>query len=296
MAKLTIRAFDAERRKLDDWIDVDVRDLTSGQLVGTKRNVKGTASVTVPVQPGRPHSVQVFPLRHRPVGVIEISPDGNASKNVHVFCPVHPQRVVDVGFPDYDDLAPELRAVLEVSALEPDLRAPASGAATGRTLYDGLDTIPRAGLLNLFVKMQNTLSGGRTMWSFVDTLYRVRGDRIFADVAIDFRDHVKSGEAGGEFARVNDALHTPPPDFTSAGSFKHQLFHAGVLQLTFFSSVASPLRFKLDADIDDAGGLGHVFQVLRNWITQGETNPYDIHQILVFSQFLNPSYRLLTGA
>jgi hypothetical protein len=40
----------------------------------------------------------------------------------------------------------------------------------------------------------------------------------------------------------------------------------------------------VDADIDDAGGLGHTFQVIRNWLTRGATHPYDIHQILAFRQ------------
>ena len=43
-------------------------------------------------------------------------------------------------------------------------------------------------------------------------------------------------------------------------------------------------HLEVDADIDNAAGIGHVFQVLRNWITHGTTHPYDIHQILVFRQ------------
>jgi hypothetical protein len=63
--------------------------------------------------------------------------------------------------------------------------------------------------------------------------------------------------------------------------------------LTFFASASSPLRFKVDADIDDAGGLGHAFQVLRNFLTHQPTHPYDIHEILVFDQLLSVPYTLL---
>jgi hypothetical protein len=241
------------------------------------------------------YGVQVFPMRHRPVGVVERALHGSAPVNVHVFCPVHPQRVLHVAFPAYDDLGAELRAVLDRSTLEQDAGSgPGPGGSGGQAVYAALEDIPKAGLLNLFTKMHNTVTGGRTMWSFVNDVYRVRGDRIFANVSIDFRDHLKSAASAGVFAPADDSQHTPPPGFTRAGSFKHQLFQAGVLQLTFFSSAGPQLAFKLDADIDDAGGIGHVFQVLRNWLTQGETNPYDIREILAFHQMLEPGYELET--
>ena len=46
----------------------------------------------------------------------------------------------------------------------------------------------------------------------------------------------------------------------------------------------------VDIDIDDAGGLGHVFQVLRNFLTRRQTHPFDIHEILVYRQKLDPGY------
>ena len=48
-------------------------------------------------------------------------------------------------------------------------------------------------------------------------------------------------------------------------------------------------------DIDDAAGLGHVFQVLRNHLTGNPTHPYNIHQILIAHQHLDPGYRLIPG-
>ena len=60
----------------------------------------------------------------------------------------------------------------------------------------------------------------------------------------------------------------------------------------FFASETAPIAFKVDADIDDAAGLGHAFQVLRNFVTDGTTHPYDIHQILTFRQEVTPLYDL----
>jgi hypothetical protein len=45
-----------------------------------------------------------------------------------------------------------------------------------------------------------------------------------------------------------------------------------------------------DIDIDDAAGLEHVFQVLRNKLSGKPTHPYNIHEILVGFQHLDPGY------
>jgi hypothetical protein len=97
------------------------------------------------------------------------------------------------------------------------------------------------------------------------------------------RDLVAAAIASELFRDVPGGMHEPPVGYGPAGSFKTGERH-GNLQLTFFSSLQPPPTFKVDADIDDAAGLGHVFQVLRNTLTRGTTHPYDIHQILVFRQ------------
>ena len=299
VATFNIRAFDVERNLLDDIIDVRVFELPGDRTVVHKFGLEGRKTVRVTrLAPGRDYGVQVFPLRHRPVGVVQRAPDTVTPANVHVFCPVHPLRVTRPRFPDFLALPADLTAVLERSTLERDTGTPpalaAPGGTPGEQLYNGLDDIARAGLLNVYAKMRNTFAGGLEMWSFVTDVYRVRGDRIFANVHVSFRDHVRSAAAAQVFEKVSGSLHTPPPGFVHADSFKHQAFQAGILQLTFFASAAPPLLFKVDADIDDAGGIGHVFQVLRNFLTSGETHPYDVHQILQYHQLIDPGYDLPT--
>ena len=144
--------------------------------------------------------------------------------------------------------------------------------------------VQKAGLFNLFTKMSAFgFDDRRSVWSFVDRLFRVRADRIFVDVQPALRDLVKGAISSERFREVSGSLHTPPLGYNQAGSFKTP-DHYGNLQLTFFSSAEPPLSFKVDADIDDAAGLGHVFQVIRNSVTNGTTHPYDIHQILVYRQ------------
>jgi hypothetical protein len=74
--------------------------------------------------------------------------------------------------------------------------------------------------------------------------------------------------------------------FNKAGSYKTEDAY-GNLQLTFFMKGDECVA---DIDIDDAAGLGHVFQVLRNALANRATHPYDIHEILLFHQKLDPLY------
>jgi len=285
MANLTIRVLDANRDPLDDVVDVEVRDAISGDLRKMSRKVKGTSPVLVKdLDLSRTYRVSAFPLRHRPVGALVGAGTGST---VELFAPVDPRRVTSVRFPAFRNLDPALKAVLEQSVPEPEIAPPG-----GAVVYDSLEDESRAGLLNLFTKMSAVRLDGQTAWDFVDSLYRIRGDRIFADVRVDFRDAVQRAVTAGSFEQVPGTLHTPPPGFDPAGSFK-TVEHEGVQQLTFFASASAPLRFKVDADIDDAGGLGHVFQVLRNFLTNQPTHPYDIHEILLFAQLLRVPYALL---
>ena len=63
----------------------------------------------------------------------------------------------------------------------------------------------------------------------------------------------------------------------------------GNLQLTFQRRGTTGDDYVADVDIDDAQGIEHIFQVLRNSVS-GPTNPYDIHDILVKEQRLDPGY------
>jgi hypothetical protein len=284
MSELQIRFRNAKRQPLNDTLDVRVSAQATNHQVAAARGLNGKSRFVVPdVNPGQHYVVTAFPHRHRPVGhFVQIPLGGPATLDMHF--PLHPDHS-EPSFKPYTELEGDLRAVLERSTLE-------GASASGEGLYDGLQPIERAGLLNLFCKMHGFgFDERQTIWHAVTALYRVRPDRIFADVDVALRDRVKTAEADGRFREVSGKLHTPPPGFRSAGSFKTDERY-GNLQLSFFASEAAPIRYKVDADIDDAAGVAHTFQVLRNWITEGTTHPYDIHQILVFRQEAFPPYDL----
>ncbi len=297
MATLTIELNDATRNPLDDIVDVDVRSNSTGALVFRVKGVSGKRKLRVPrIIAGQPYTLRVLPMRHRIVQQFASVPNGRDAGLVSVYCPVDPRRVVAPLFPGYASLDPALCRVLEVSTLEqeagpqPAARTPRA-ASPGERLFIALDDTQKAGLLNVFAKMRNTLMGGKPTWDFVTDLYRVRGDRLFANVTIDFRDRVKNEVAGGTFRSVSGTLHKAPQGFVPADSFKTQDQY-GNLQVTFFSSEDTPLRFRVDADIDDAAGIEHAFQVIGHNLTGEATHPYDIHEILTFYQRIDVGYGL----
>ena len=137
------------------------------------------------------------------------------------------------------------------------------------------------------MKTANTpLSNGRTVLSYIQKLNEIRGDRFFCVVPKELREETKNSVAEDLFDNVDGSLHHPPAGFSPAGSFKTP-DHYGNLQLTFFMKGDDCVA---DIDIDDAGGLEHVFQVLRNKISGNPTHPYNIHEILVAHQKLDPGY------
>lgn len=286
MGAILVRLGNASRQPLDDHIDIQVVSARSDATVATARDITGHTPVKFErLVEGQPYIVKVFPLRHRPVAQFAMAGPDSDPTPVQLHCPLHPERVRSVTFPAYEALDPELVRVLECSTVE---------GVTGRgpALYGALTDTQKAGLFNLFAKMHGFgFDECRTVWSLVDALFRVRTDRIFVDVQPALRDLVKGAVAADRFREVSGSLHTPPPGYGQAGSFKTAEQY-GNLQLTFFSSLEAPLRFRVDADIDDAAGLGHVFQVMRNWLTHGTTHPYDIHQILVFRQEASLPYQL----
>ena len=234
---------------------------------------------------GGTYRLQVFTMRRRAVSrFIRIFEDQTTSHTL--VLPIKPDRVSDVKFPDFTALDDDLKRILSASTVE------GQGDKQGEALYQGLDRFQRAGLLNLHAKMKVTkFANGGDVFSFVSSLTLVRGDRFFAVVDPAFLGAVKNSVSGNLFHEVNDGMHTPPLGFKLVDSYKTADLY-GNLQLTF-SNKPGTNEFIVDADIDDAQGVEHIFQVLDHLITGNETHPFDIHEILAGYQHLNPGYELI---
>lgn len=277
MATIIVRVGNANRLPLEERMDVHLVNVSTDATVKVVSDVPGNAKVKFDgLIERQPYVVKAFPRRHRPVAEIALAGSDDRPTEVQLYAPLHPEHVRSAKFPAYDSLDQTLTAVLERSTI-------AGLDARGRELYDALANTQKAGLFNLYARMSGVELGVRRVWSFVDRIFSVRGDRIHVDVDSMLLDLVMEASESDLFRDVPGGLHEPPPGYGPAGSFKTGERH-GNLQLTFFSSLALPRSFKVDADIDDAAGIGHVFQVLRHTLTHGTTHPYDIHQILVFRQ------------
>ena len=288
MSDIIIRVLNVFGRPLVDRMDAEVISQRTQGRIAHLQDVAASRGVRVTgLDPGEAYVIRVFPVRHRPVGRVTFAPP-SGEKRVEMVCPIHPDRVTRVDYADFAGVDTELRRVLTASSGVEGFEG-----ITGADLYGDLNDLPKAGMLNLFAKMDRTrFEDGTSVSSYFESLYRVRGDRVFGDVRKELRDKVKTAAAAGAFEDVPEALHTPPMGFHSAGSFKTE-DDFGNLQLSFFASDDGPIRFKVDADIDDANGIRHVFQVLRNWIGDRATHPYDIHEILVGKQKIVPAYLLV---
>jgi len=291
--KLTLRVLDAYGNPVQEKADLVLRN----QAVTDHVRLAGldlAREVVIDNLLGPPQNLYLMEIAapsYRPVRRF-VSTSARAVSPRLIYLPIDSNKVVRVDFPAYEDLPEAARRLLERS----NGVLGQSGHA-GKDLYLNLDPIRRAGLLNILAKCRRTLlANGESVAAYLasepSALVEIRGDRFFASVPKELREEVKHSVAAEIFEPVSGALHRPPSGFSPAGSFKTRDSY-GNLQLTFF---ARGNRWVADIDIDDAAGLEHVFQVVRNAVTGRPTHPYDIHQILLIHQELDSGYRLRTTA
>jgi hypothetical protein len=272
---------------LDDNIDIELRNQSSPSRSRSLKNISASKDIVIRDLAATPQGIyrlSIAPSSYLPVSkFVNLKP--NATSEVSIALPINPVKVRRVTFPEYEGLRAEMQRLLEVSS-----NVEGFEGKTGKRLYDALDDIRKAGLLNIMVRSEAiSLETGRSVLSGLEALLSIRGDRLFAAVNKTLAASVASSVAGGLFNRVDGSLHVPPPGFTPAYSFKTPDSY-GSLQLTFFKN--NDGKMIADVDIDDGAGLGHVFQVTRNSLTGRPMHPYDIHEILVFHQKIDPLYRL----
>ncbi len=240
------------------------------------------------VAPNGTYRLEIDGLSYQTVSrFVTVPPDGKGS--VVVALPVNPKKVLRIVAPPYDGLLPDAQALLARST-----KALGGGDQTGTAFYEQLDDLRKAGFLNLVAKANRTrfatLQGPRSVLSYLDQITELRADRFFARVPASLRSETANSVHAGLFHDVSEALHDPPPGFVHDRSFK-TLDHYGNLQLSFFRT-SDGAQYALDMDIDDAQGFEHVFQVVGNLIG-GPTHPYNIHEILIATQELDPGYELI---
>jgi len=268
---------------LKQKVDIILRHQVLSQVVkvsnnaSTKLEIKGLHGA-----PQGLYRIEIDPPAYQYVSQF-INLKASGTTTLSLTFPIDPAKVKKVNFPAFSSTADALQKLLENSE-----KVLGFEGKKGKALYDELDDIRRAGLLNIAAKTRATLlTNERTVLSYIQELREIRGDRFFAAVPKELREETKNSVAEGLFHPADSSLHHPPAGFTTAGSFKTP-DHYGNLQLTFFMNDAGDCV--ADIDIDDAAGIEHVFQVLKNKFSGSPTHPYNIHEILVGYQHNDPGY------
>ncbi len=232
--------------------------------------------------PAQPHGIyQVF-----------INPDRYRHSSAFVSVPSRRTTDLDLVFFIQPELArtrfPSFETLQE-DAEWADLKRVLAATPLNAEEYDALTPLQKGTLFNLHAKMQaQEVSNGARVFSFVQKLDRIQEDRLFFRAAPELLTRTRAHETG--FHTVPGTLHKGFSDgFNLEISFK-TFERVGNLQLTFARNAAGELQ--VDADLDDRQGLLHAFDVLQHRLTGDKTHPFDIHQVLIRFQSIDPGYVL----
>ena len=285
--RLELDVLDVYGMPLTEKVTISLRHRTF-QEQKRADNVDVSHTVAIPelrCEPQGLYLLEVSAPSYRPVQRFVTIP-ASGTRRERVILPIRADRARGV-FPSYDELDDRLQGILTRSK-----RVKGHEGLSGRELYAALSDEAKAGLLNISKKSLATeFRDGADLLPHLELL-DVRGDRCFVEVPQALIEQMPQLVDGDFFRPVDGSLHKAPSGFMPAGSFKTgDAF--GNLQLTFFKSGDG---CRADVDIDDAAGLGHVFQVVRNHASGNPTHPYNIHQILMAHQHLDPGYRLVPRA
>lgn len=281
---LKLNLIDVYGEPLNEKVDIILRHQELSETVKINRLVKSWFQIAgLRGAPQGRYKIEIDPPSYQYVSqFVNIASSGVT--NLVLRFPIDPKKIASVNFPTYTKLSTELKALLENSS-----RVKGFEDLTGEGLYNALkkDDIRRAGLLNIAAKTQQTrLTNGETVLSKITEIIELRGDRFFAVVPQQLREDTKNSMADGTFRNAPSMLHHPPDGYNHAGSYKTDDRY-GNLQLTFFAGAEN---WVADIDIDDAAGIEHIFQVLHNAVSGQPTHPYNIHEILVAYQHIDPGY------
>jgi hypothetical protein len=201
---------------------------------------------------------------------------GGKDENLHTFF-VRPSEASPI-FPSPDEIHNEPRW------------EPLSDVLNESTVkYGDLNDHEKAGLLNLYAKMSH--DSAQNVFQDVSKIFLVKPARIYAEVKSNLWDRVRGLTNFYREQLDGGSLHSFVEGWdrlAEHASFKTS-DRMGNLQMTFATNVKK--EYAIDADLDDNQGIKHAFDVIKHKFS-GDTNPYDIHDVLVKFHGIDPGYRL----
>jgi hypothetical protein len=185
---------------------------------------------------------------------------------------------------------PQFPSFEEVQTVERwgDLARIMGNSGIGEAEWDALSDEQKAGLLNIYAKLQNVVVDGEPVVKSVESVSTIHPERIYTVVRADLMDRVSRDSA--TFHEACPLLHTGERGWKMIDSYKTK-DPMGNLELTFARDTEG--RLVADIDIDNHLGLLHGFDVVKHVVTGKETNPYEIRDILVTKQAIDPGYELV---
>lgn len=188
-------------------------------------------------------------------------------------------------------LVTDVRKVRGISAPSfATLSAAARRMLREASFYDSLPPMEKACALNVAAKSAHG-SSDRCL-RHVGQILRVEQDRCFCVVDSAMPAFL---QRSGRFKTVNGSLHKPLPGYVRQESYKTLDAHAN-LQVTLMRKPDTD-SWAADIDIDEAAGIQHGFEVIRNKLTGNRTNPYLIRELLLLADWqertLDPGYEFI---
>jgi hypothetical protein len=276
---------------LNDFVRIELFSLQGSRHY--RNNVQATRLVTVrgiEASPFNTYRVMISPSNHRTVQFFQTMADGQTARPARpTRCPADPNRVIGIAAPAHSTLDSRVQSILAQSQIPRFVDASGS-FIQGPDLYAALDTSPRlkACLLNIAKKSSATvLRDGKSCLDHYTGMVRMEQDRLFIRTTAALLEEAQNSPI---FHQADSSLHDPIPGFAITGSYKTFDRH-GNLQLTFQRNTTGG-DYVVDVDLDAAQGIEHVFEVLGDAV-KGPTDPYDIHEILLADQGLDPGYSLV---
>jgi hypothetical protein len=294
-AKVQLQLTDVEGRPLDDP-DILIEFFSNESSKHFRLNVSpnGAANVNISLEdPGNAlYRVLLMPTNYRTIQFFLRIMEGQTTTRTPVVFPVDPSKVVNIAAPAIDALPQPLQDLLgsaTVDGFNNASGAPLQGAA----LYNAIPPLLKAALLNLYAKSAATrLGDGQSVFDKLRAMIKLKQDRLFAKTGAALLEETQQNTF---FHQVPETLHESVVPYHLVISYKTRDAH-GNLQLTFSRNGDVGDDYLVDMDIDQAQGIGHIFEVLQNAVTSGLTNPYDVREILMADQKLQPLYRFKFAA
>jgi hypothetical protein len=217
--------------------------------------------------------------------------DNPASDDIEFW--VKPGDVRDIDAPAFAALPGKVQEILDraqMTAEKPEDRDLAG--LSGKRLFDALGPLRKACLLNIVKKASHPTAAN--CLPQIEDLLVCRQDRFFAYVHSELPQLLQTSES---FKAAPNTLHQPLKGFklTVDGSFKSRDAHANI-QVTFMRHETTG-RLAADIDIDEAAGIEHGFEVMRNALYRNRTNPYLIREFMLAADLsersLDPGYEFV---